>query len=132
MIRVGLMTTFRSRFLGFILASLLLTSTGLAGEADIVGASASLTGPNQFRFDVSVAHADEGWEHYAIAFEILDMQGNILGVRELAHPHVNEQPFTRSLGRLEIPSSITKVYIRAIDSVHGAGGIEWELALPIQ
>lgn len=124
--------TFRSRFFGFVLAPLLLTSSGLAGEADIVGATANLTAPNQFRFDVSVSHADEGWEHYAVAFEILDMQGNVLGVRELAHPHVNEQPFTRSLGHVDIPTNITKVRIRAVDNVHNTGGIEWELELPIQ
>lgn len=126
------MTTSRSKFLGLILAPLLFTCNGLAGEADIVGATAYLSAPNVFRFDISVSHADEGWEHYANAFEILDMQGNILGIRELAHPHVNEQPFTRSLGNVNIPSTIPRVRIRAVDSVHGIGDFEWELDLPTQ
>jgi len=54
----------------------------------------------------------------------------VLGVRELAHPHVNEQPFTRSLGGVEIPDGVQEVTIRARDSVHGYGGAELSVELP--
>jgi len=49
----------------------------------------------------------------------LDADGNSLGIRALAHPHVNEQPFTRSLGGVVIPQGLTEVYIRARCSVDG-------------
>ncbi|CAN5737826.1 hypothetical protein BH23ACT8_BH23ACT8_23550 [soil metagenome] len=34
------------------------------------------------------------------------LDGEVLGVRELLHDHAGEQPFTRSLGDLVIPSSV--------------------------
>jgi hypothetical protein len=48
--------------------------------------------------------------------------GSVLGTRTLYHPHVEEQPFTRSLSGVKIPAGIDKVTVRAHDSVHGYGG----------
>jgi hypothetical protein len=48
----------------------------------------------------------------------------------LLHPHVNEQPFTRSLGNVKVPAGIDRVIIRARDSLHGWGGREFEVTLP--
>ena len=42
-------------------------------------------------------HPDTGWDDYADGWRVLDMDGNELGMRVLHHPHVDEQPFTRSL-----------------------------------
>ena len=53
---------------------------------------------------------------------MLDLEGNELGFRLLAHPHDTEQPFTRSLCNVEIPTSITQVVVRAKCNVHGYGG----------
>ncbi len=50
--------------------------------------------------------------------------------RVLAHPHVNEQPFTRSLKGVKVPAGIERVLIRAHDSVHGYGSQVVELTLP--
>lgn len=104
--------------------SLLLApaAAALAGEADVLDADVECNG--HCRFSVTVEHADEGWDHYADKWEILDADGEVIAVRELAHPHVDEQPFTRSLGRVEIPAGIGTVTIRAHDSVHGYGGRE--------
>ena len=66
-------------------------------------------------------HADEGWDHYADLWQIETPDGEILGERVLAHPHVNEQPFTRSLSGVRIPDSLDRVTVRAHDSVHGFG-----------
>ena len=74
-----------------------------------------------WRFDVTVAHADEGWEHYADAWEVAAPDGTVLGMRELAHPHETEQPFTRSLGGVKVPDDLDEVRIRARDKVHGWG-----------
>ena len=103
-------------------------AAGLAGEADVLKADVSCNG--HCRFSVTVEHADEGWDHYADKWEILDADGEVIAVRELAHPHVNEQPFTRSLGRVEVPAGVDSVTIRAHDSVHGYGGKELTVEIP--
>lgn len=70
---------------------------------------------------VTVRHGDTGWEHYADAWRILDSEGKVLGTRTLYHPHENEQPFTRSLTGVKIPSSVSEVDVQAHDKVHGWG-----------
>jgi hypothetical protein len=95
-----------------------------AGEADVLAADVNCSVESVCSFSVSVRHDDKGWEHYANRWEILDTSGNVLGVRELAHPHENEQPFTRSLGNVKIHGDILEVVIRAHDSVHQYGGKE--------
>jgi len=104
--------------------------SALAGEADVVGVEVAKEGEARFRFDVTVRHADEGWDHYANRWEVRGPDGATLGVRELAHPHVNEQPFTRSLSGVEIPANVAEVSVRARDSVHGYGGAEMTVAVP--
>ena len=44
---------------------------------------------------------------------MLDADGQRLGFRELVHPHVTEQPFTRTLSGVEIPAASDHVVIRA-------------------
>lgn len=78
-----------------------------------------------WRFDVTVRHNDEGWEHYADAWQIIDPEsGKVIAERILAHPHENEQPFTRGLGNIEIPRDLKSVAVRAKCNVHGFGGRE--------
>ena len=107
-------------------ALLLLLWAGVAsaGEANVVAAEAAREGAGTWRFDVMVAHGDEGWDHYADQWEVLAPDGSLLGTRALLHPHVGEQPFTRSLGGVAIPEEIDRVTLRARDSVHGLGGAE--------
>jgi hypothetical protein len=79
----------------------------------------------RLRFDVTVRHDDEGWDHYADAWQVVDpATGEILGTRELLHPHVNEQPFTRSLRGVAVPEGVSHVVVRARCNVHGFGGRE--------
>lgn len=108
----------------------LLSAPALAGEADVLEVDVQPSTGNIFSFDVTVQHADEGWDHYADAFEVLDPDGNILATRTLYHPHVNEQPFERSLGNVTIPYGIDEVTVRARDSVHGYGGAEITVTVP--
>lgn len=101
-----------------------------AGDADVVDVTITALGDSRFRIDTTVAHADTGWDHYANRWDVLTEAGELLGTRELLHPHVNEQPFTRSL-TLEIPASVARVVVRAGDSVHGdAGGAEVTVDVP--
>ena len=78
-----------------------------------------------WRFDVTLRHNDEGWDHYADAWQVVRSEdGEVLGERILAHPHEHEQPFTRSLSGVSIPRGLTVVVIRARCNVHGFGGRE--------
>jgi len=106
------------RILALIAAILPLSA--IAGEADVIDAKAMRVGA-EWRIEATVRHADTGWDHYANGFEILGPDGAVLGTRILHHPHVEEQPFTRS-HTLSIPDGITEVTVRALDSVHGEGG----------
>jgi len=94
----------------------------LAGETNVIEVAFKNLGDNTFQFDVTLKHTDEGWEHYANKWDVVAPDGTILGIRVLFHPHVNEQPFTRSLSGVKIPSEIHEVTIRAHDSVHKYGG----------
>ena len=109
---------------------LILALPAFGGEADVLNARAFCNEAKICRFMVTVAHADEGWEHYANKWEILLPNGQILGTRELLHPHTDEQPFTRTLTRVQIPAGVSEVIIRAHDSVHGFGGEELRIELP--
>ncbi|WP_033067280.1 hypothetical protein [Thalassospira australica] len=106
------------------------SSTISAEEADVVGAKATKSSDDTYRFDVTVAHDDTGWDHYANVWEVVGPEGSVLGRRVLAHPHVNEQPFTRSLSGVAIPSDVSRVTIRAGDLVHAFGGKEVMIDLP--
>lgn len=94
----------------------------LAGGADVVGVEAVRDNAGKWRFNVSVAHADEGWDHYADKWDVVAPDGTVLGTRVLHHPHENEQPFTRSLSGVVIPETIDEVTVRAHDSQHGYEG----------
>jgi len=99
-----------------------------AGDVEIVGAEARETG-GTWRFAVTLKHADTGWEHYADLWKVVAPDGTLLGQRILAHPHVNEQPFTRSLSGVVIPSEVDHVFIRARDSKHGMADETYRLDL---
>lgn len=106
----------------FFLILMLTASIAWAGEADVIDVELSPTGTSVFRFAVTVQHADTGWDHYADKWEVIGPDGTILATRILAHPHVNEQPFTRALSGVKIPAGVDSVTIRAHDRVHGYGG----------
>lgn len=72
-----------------------------------------------WRIDVTLEHPDVGWDHFADAWEVLDDAGNRLGFRELMHPHVEEQPFTRSLYNVMLPDGLRRIHIRARCSEDG-------------
>jgi hypothetical protein len=108
---------------------LLPAAISLAGEADVVGVKTSYEKDGTWSFSVTVRHGDDGWDHYADRWDVLGPEGEVFGTRILLHPHVGEQPFTRSLGGVEVPESVTEVVIRARDSVHGYGGKEAQIKL---
>ncbi|MBW4709488.1 hypothetical protein KX928_16980 [Roseobacter sp. YSTF-M11] len=96
------------------LVFIILALPAWAEPPQIENVKATRTGSG-WRFDVTISHPDTGWDHYADAWRVLDMQGNQLAIRELAHPHVEEQPFTRSLSGIQIPEGTTQVLVQARD-----------------
>ena len=77
------------------------------------------SGPNIYRFRVTVRHSDSGWDHYADKWDVVAPDGTILGTRVLYHPHVDEQPFTRSLSPVALADGIATVLIRARCNIDG-------------
>lgn len=104
-----------------------LAAPAFAGEARVVAAEAMRTGQT-WRLSVTVAHADAGWDHYADAWQVRGSDGAVLGTRELLHPHVEEQPFTRALSGVAVPAGAHSVTVRARDNVHGWGP---DVAVPL-
>ncbi|MEM9262424.1 MAG: hypothetical protein AAGA22_02510 [Pseudomonadota bacterium] len=81
----------------------------LAGDVVVERVTAEKARSGLWTFSVTLRHADDGWDHYADKWEVLSPDKEILATRVLAHPHVNEQPFTRSLRGVEIPEGLTLV-----------------------
>jgi len=120
-----------NKLLIFLVLSLFLHfSTSYAEEADVIKVDAKKLSKNTYHFSVTVFHKDTGWKHYANKWDIIGEDGTIFGTRILHHPHVNEQPFTRSLYSVVIPARVKTVIIRAHDSVHEYGGKVITLELP--
>jgi len=113
----------------YLVVPLFFAQAAVADPVEIVGIEASKSG-DSWRFSVTLLHPDTGWDHYADAWEVLDAEGNRLGIRELAHPHVNEQPFTRSQSGIVIPEGTETVFVRARENVDGWNDSTTEFTLP--
>lgn len=120
----------------FVLATIIValvsfgfSDSGETGEVDVIAVKAQKSG-DSYRFDVTVRHADTGWDHYADKWDVVAPDGTILGTRVLYHPHVDEQLFTRSLSGVKIPAGLKQVIVRAHDKVHLYGGKEFVVELP--
>lgn len=110
--------------------TLFMSLQGQAGQTEVINVDVRKLGAEQFSFTVTLRHADSGWEHYANKWDVVDSEGNIYGTRILHHPHVNEQPFTRSLSHVVIPRNIRSIIIRGYDSIHGRSEQYMQLKLP--
>ena len=119
------------KHLPLIILSFLFWSSNLfAGEADVVEVKVNKNSENTYSFIVTVSHKDTGWKHYANKWDIVDKKGTVIGTRVLHHPHVDEQPFSRSLSGVKIPIHIKSITVRAHDSVHKYGGKVVSVKLP--
>lgn len=98
--------------------------------ADVVDAVVAADGAGTFRVSATVSSPDTGEEKYADQWRVVGPDGTVLGVRVLTHPHVNEQPFTRSLSSVEIPGSVESVLVEARDSVEGYCGDSVTVSVP--
>ncbi|RDC75280.1 hypothetical protein DLJ49_00560 [Rhodovulum sp. 12E13] len=99
----------------------------LADPAEIVAASAE-RGPQGWTVSVTLRHGDSGWDDYADGWRVVSDGGEVLGTRELLHPHVDEQPFTRRLSGLDLPEG-RHVWVESSTNTTGWSGDR--LRLPV-
>jgi len=121
--------------IAFTLAAVSLAPAYPAGVAqqkypDVLDARVHMRHDNRFDFDVTIASPYDTPLRYADAFRVMSMEGSVFGERTLFHHHANEQPFTRDLYGVAIPSGINTVIIQARDSKYGYGGTTLHVTLP--
>ncbi|OUS35812.1 hypothetical protein A9R01_06540 ['Osedax' symbiont bacterium Rs2_46_30_T18] len=107
----------------------LLSKQAVASETFIEKVVATTNAQGSYRFDVTLAHADKSWDHYANVWQIETLQGEVLAKRVLLHPHISEQPFTRSLAGVKLPKGIAQVVIIAGCTVDGMNSQRYTLQL---
>ena len=98
------------------IALLLLLMMGLpiwAQPPVIVKAEAMLKSNQLFDIAVTLRHPDTGWDHYASEWVIIADDEIEIAKRTLYHPHVNEQPFTRYVRDINIPTDLKSLKIYA-------------------
>jgi hypothetical protein len=97
------------------LAAALVTShAARAGEADVTNAKATRSADGTYRIEATIKSKDTGWDYYAERFEVIALDGKIIGTRVLLHPHEEEQPFTRDVDGVKLPAGVVEVRIRAL------------------
>jgi len=111
-----------------IVIGLIADASVYGGEVEIVDVEVACS--NSCTFSVTLKHGDEGWQHYANQWDVMTMDDQLLKSRVLYHPHVDEQPFTRSLSGVKIPAGTTEVKIRAKDLKHGYSSDEYTVRIP--
>jgi hypothetical protein len=97
---------------------------------DVVSARAQARSPDTFDFDVTVSFPYDTPQRYADAFHVTGKDGMVFGERTLFHDHATEQPFTRDLYGVRIPSHVSVIVIHARDRKYGYGGKTVEVAIP--
>lgn len=109
---------------------LLLPQLAVAGKADVVNVTIEAMGARLYKLAVTVAHKDEGWDHYVDMWEVVAPDGAVLGKRSIFNPHEGEASFSSILVGVKIPAGIKKVTIRAHDLVHGYEGKAMTVVVP--
>lgn len=69
-------------------------------------------GPNNYTLSVTIESPDTGCDQYANWWEVLTPAGELIYRRILGHSHVDEQPFTRSGGVVNVDPKDT-IIVRA-------------------
>lgn len=101
------------------LITLAVTASPLhASEAEIIDVQFTRTGKT-WTVRTMLQHGDTGWDHYADAWRVVDSDDNVLATRVITRPHVEDQPFARSLRNVNIPRQTHIVFIEAHDTGSG-------------
>lgn len=91
-----------------------------AGEGIIKDVVVERSEEGGYNFSGTIRHNDTGWDNYVDKWVVLAPDRKVvLGERILSHPHVDEQPFTRTLRGVMIPDEVENVIIQAHVSDRG-------------
>ncbi|MGM0579287.1 MAG: hypothetical protein ACQETL_01315 [Bacteroidota bacterium] len=88
--------------------------------ADVTAVSVTQSG-NAYNFNVTIKSPDTGCDQYADWWEVVSEDEKLIYRRVLLHSHVDEQPFSRSGGLVEIAEN-ENVWVRAHMNNSGYGG----------
>ena len=97
---------------------------------NVVKVQVRLTAENTFDFDVTVSSPYDTPKRYADAFRVTGPGGKVYGTRKILHDHQTEQPFTRDLYNVTIPTEVNIVTVQARDQKYGYGGKTVRVPLP--
>lgn len=106
--------------------ALSLMPMSLAADPATITAAEARPGSGGWTVSVTLRHEDTGWDDYADGWRLLAPDGTVIATRVLVHPHVNEQPFTRSLSGVDLPYG--DVMVESSTNVTGWGGEKVPLA----
>lgn len=109
---------------------LLILPVAAAADPPTVEQATALESGGRWTISVTLSHPDTGWDHYADGWRVLDEDGNELGLRTLYHPHVSEQPFTRSLSGLAIPDRAGAIFVEPRCNIDGWSGRRTPVDIP--
>ena len=112
----------------YLICLAICPASAFADDALVEAVEARRSGET-WTFSVTLSHADTGWGDYADGWRVVAEDGSEYGFRELLHPHVEEQPFTRSLSGVSIPEGVTDVFVEARTIVEGWGSARFPVAL---
>lgn len=105
-------------------------ATGAQQFPDVIDVKVRARAGNSFDFDVTISSPYDTAQRYADAFRVNSESGQVLGERKLLHDHADEQPFTRDLYGVVVPTSIKRVTVQARDMKYGYGGKSLTITLP--
>ena len=96
---------------------------------EVVAIDASQDADGTWTFRVTLSSPYDTPDRYADAWRVESPDGEVLAIRELAHDHQNEQPFTRATSGVAIPEELRQVVVRGRDQVSGwsPDAVEFEL-----
>ena len=120
------------RHVSRIAAGVALAATAAAADPAVIKDARAERDGAAWRISVTLRHGDTGWDDYADGWRVLGPAGEVLATRELLHPHVTEQPFTRSLSGVVPPEGVTELRIESSTSLTGWGGELFVLPLPVE
>lgn len=92
--------------------------------ADVISVEAS-GNEGAYRFSVGISSPDTGCNQYADWWEVISHEGELIYRRVLLHSHIEEQPFVRSGGPVNI-SPDSEVIVRAHMNTGGYGGAAFQ------
>ena len=97
---------------------------------DVLSVQVRASAAGVFDFDATISSPYDTRNRYADGFRVTTMSGEVLGERRLWHDHQGEQPFTRDLHSVKIPSDVRAVLVQARDQKYGYGGKAVTVVLP--